>query len=108
MSEAGGAQLSITFHPAAQDELAEGVAWYDRRQQALGDDLLNHVKRARARTRSSASARVAASVTAEPTLPAGAIPVRRVIYEVPPDEIRVLAVAHLRRRPMYWQGRESE
>jgi len=29
-----------------------------------------------------------------------------VLYSVKPAEIRILAVMHMRRRPMYWAGRE--
>jgi hypothetical protein len=28
------------------------------------------------------------------------------MYSVQPDEIRILAVAHQKRRPFYWHGRQ--
>lgn len=31
-----------------------------------------------------------------------------VIYQVTPDELRILAVAHQRRRPGYWRGRNKK
>ncbi|MYM91126.1 type II toxin-antitoxin system RelE/ParE family toxin [Rugamonas sp. FT82W] len=31
-----------------------------------------------------------------------------VIYQVIPDEVRILAVAHQRRRPGYWRGRNTK
>jgi hypothetical protein len=105
MSTAGGGQpLSMTFDPAARDELAEAVAWYDQHQEGLGDEFLLAVKCAAARIRDFPTAWSSISRRSRryrlARFPYG------LVYQILPTEIRILAVADLRRRPGYWRGRE--
>jgi hypothetical protein len=50
MSESGEVR-SVVFDPAARDELAEAVAYYDEQRPGLGDEFLHEVKRAVGRIR---------------------------------------------------------
>jgi plasmid stabilization system protein ParE len=96
---------SVIFDPAARDELAEAVAWYDQQREGLGDAFLIEVKRAARRiiehpqAWSKLSRRTRRCRLAR--FPYG------VIYQPLTNEIRILAVAHLHRKPGYWQDREQ-
>ena len=88
----------------AERELDEAVAYYNAERLGLGAAFLKEIQRC------------VQSILDNP----GAAPVaeghvrrrltRRfpyaVLYSIRPVEIRVLAVMHLKRRPMYWLGRE--
>jgi len=92
------------FHPAAEEEHLEQVAWFEQQQVGLGRRFLNEVE--------SAIDRACASpeqyrVTHSPD-------VRRILVRGFPFEIlfrevdgviQILAIAHYRRRPGYWLPR---
>ena len=96
---------AVVFDPAARDELAEAVAYYDGQGAALGDEFLREVKRTVTRIRDFPEAWPMLSRRSRrcrvTRFPYG------LVYQVTPSEIRVLAVAHLRRRPRYWRRREQ-
>jgi hypothetical protein len=99
---------AVKFAPEVGGELAEAVLWYEAKKEGLGADLLTEI---------------------EATLPllgdrprsfprlldvAPALEIRRallarfpyaLVFLVRPDEVRVLAVAHAKRRPDYWLSR---
>ena len=92
-------------HPAAGRELAKAQQWYDKERTGLGRDLVLEVDRALA-------------ALTEGHLPTLAHPeireVRRVMLKrfpywlvvlERPEEIVLVAVAHMRRRPDYWRRR---
>ena len=91
------------FVRAAADELRESAAFYEARRQGLGLRFLGAVEQ------------TLQHVIEEPLLGSelgGAIRRRAVdgfpftlIYRANVVPIRVLAVAHVRRRPGYWRGR---
>jgi hypothetical protein len=95
----------VVFDPAARDELAEAVAYYDQQRPALGDDFLAEVKRAVTRIREFPTAWPQVSRRSRrcrvTRFPYG------LVYQQTPEVIRILAVAHLRRRPRYWRAREK-
>jgi hypothetical protein len=98
----------VRFAPEVWGELAEAVLWYEARNEGLGLDLLAEI---------------------EVTLPLvgdrprsfprlqdvrAAVEIRRallarfpyaLVFLVRPGEVRVLAVAHAKRRPGYWLSR---
>jgi plasmid stabilization system protein ParE len=95
-------KLSLT--PAAEQDLVEGALFYARAATArLGQAFISEFERS------------AGLLIEQPGLGAiwrGTIrrlPLRRfpynIIYDLKPSEIRVLAIAHQRRKPGFWQGR---
>lgn len=100
--------MRLRFLQLAEEELTAAGQWYDRERRGLGERFLDAVVLARQR------------IEADPlTLPfaehyPGSREVRRcpvegfpyqVIFEIRPDELVVLAVAHCSRRPGYWSRR---
>lgn len=93
----------VSFHRLAELELNEAAAYYELEKQGLGARFLREVDRC------------IESVIKHPR--AGAIilgDVRRrlvrrfpyaVLYTIKPEGVRILAIANLKRRPLYWVGR---
>jgi toxin ParE1/3/4 len=95
--------LPVIFHELAEGELNEAAAFYARARPGLGEAFLAEVQHT-----------VDALTTAPLAGSAAADDVRRwivrrfpysVLYRVREDHIRVLAIAHQKRRPFYWRGR---
>ena len=98
----------LRYHPEAAAELTDAVDWYDERELGLGDAFLQEMDRALDLVRTSPA-----------TWPfgPGSDSTRRIrrfllsrfpyaiAYELHADAIVVVAVAHLSRRPHYWDGR---
>ena len=97
--------MKIEFHPLADRELSEAGEFYEAQADGLGADFVAEVER------------LLEVLATYPYIGRPAptdlrtIPVRRfpysLIYRVLPDVLRILAVAHHRRRPRYWAGRSS-
>lgn len=100
--------MKLRILPEAELEAAEAAAWYDDRQIGLGDDFLSEVMAAIHR------------VADDPLLFArlesytGCHHVRRcvlerfpflIIFICRPNEAVVVAISHVRRRPLYWMER---
>ena len=97
-------QLAVL--PQARRELRDAAAWYESQQAGLGEELLREVER------------VLEEIAADPNRfprwrddrPYRKALARRFPYVVffveRPGDVRVLAVAHGRRRPGYWLTRE--
>lgn len=96
--------MKVTFHPNARAELLAATNWYE--QEAGRDQAADF--------RLSAQ-RVLTLLTAHPEIGTPALhgtrstPMHRypysVIYRVAGDTLRILAIAHQSRRPMFWGGR---
>jgi plasmid stabilization system protein ParE len=94
----------IRFDPAAQRELNEAADFYDAEDPGLGGGFLDAIDRA------------VEQIQAFPeSSPISVAPVRikvlsafpfSIIYWATDEAIIVLAVAHHRRRPEHWRGRE--
>ena len=98
----------VRFAPEVPDELAEAVLWYEARRQRLGSELLDEVQ-----------ATLPIIGTRPRSFPRlqdidSTLEIRRallarfpyaLVFLVREDEVRVLAVAHARRRPGYWLSR---
>jgi plasmid stabilization system protein ParE len=95
--------MKVEFFPAAQDELIEAAAAYEADMLGLGEQFVLEVER------------VVAVLEELPALGEKLdeihrrIPLRRfpyaLIFRRDGDVIRVVAVAHRRRRPRYWAPR---
>lgn len=98
--------MTYAFLPSAQQELVEAAAWYDSRCEGVGDEFLDAVQR-----------KLDALVihpTQYPRVPHTKRLVRAALvdrfpfviyFEGQADRILVVAIAHGRRRPGYWQSR---
>ena len=94
----------VSFHPLAERELNDAARYYDLESAGLGRAFLDAVQK------------TCGSISDHPqsgTLIVGAIRRRLVrrfpyalLYSVRSGGIRILAVMSLKRRPMYWIGRE--
>jgi toxin ParE1/3/4 len=96
--------VSLWFHPAAQIEHLDHVAYYESRQKGLGSGYLFEFEKMLA----------AMSEGLIDTPPIGHGRIRRahlrrfpitVLFRESGHELQILAVAHKRRRPTYWNTR---
>jgi len=95
--------VNVTFHGEALEEYLAAVAWYERDYPGRGERF------------SAALEQVLAAIAEGPQkfpkrLDAYAVPVHRFPYVVffeikDPETLRVLAVAHAKRKPGYWSER---
>ena len=92
--------------PAAEKELNDVVAFYEQQQIGLGDRFLNEFER------------VVTLLTEHPELGArvgqdarfivlNRFPFR-LVYAVEESVVRIIAVAHQKRRPDFWRGRVED
>ena len=95
--------MNFSFHPEAEEEFAEAVAYYGDCEPGLGLDFAREVQ-----------ATVLNAVEYPTMWPLLEGEIRRclahrfpygVLYSVEPDSILVLAVMHLHREPGYWKHR---
>ncbi len=95
--------MPIDFLPEADHEMFEAARYYQSLSSGLGDDYLDEVERA-----------VHSIETSPQTWPVLEGDFRRrlvrrfpfgVIYRIEPDKILIIAVAHLRKKPGYWENR---
>jgi plasmid stabilization system protein ParE len=95
--------MQLTFHAEADAEVTEAARFYELQVENLGLSFLDALDAAleKIEARPKAFALVGREVR-RATL-------RRfpysVFYVVEPDRIRVIAVAHQKRRPNYWRAR---
>ena len=93
----------FSIHEAAETEINEAADFYDLENPGLGSVFIDEIQKAiesisefpdaapliRGRVRKRAVVKFPYSL----------------VYSVRQDEIRILAVAHQKRRPFYWRGR---
>jgi len=93
----------LSIHETAEAEVNEAADFYDIESSGLGSVFIDEIQRAivtisefpeaapliRGRVRKRPIAKFPYSM----------------VYSVRPNEIRILAVAHQKRRPFYWRGR---
>jgi plasmid stabilization system protein ParE len=92
-----------TAGPAAE-ELAAAVAWYEERRAGLGSEFYDAIVRTMNRiAEMPETGSPFSDLKARRMLVAG-FPFQ-VVYRIEPDNIRVIAVAHLKRRPGFWRHR---
>lgn len=93
----------VVFLPEAEQEMLEAAGYYESQATGLGTDFLSEAERA------------VNSIAELPlTWPVIEGELRRrlvrrfpfgILYRIEPEEIVIVAVAHLRRRPGYWRER---
>lgn len=95
--------MKFTFHPDADAEFDQVVAYYEARQSGLGLEFADEVLVTIARILDHPKAGSPFSKNTWRCLtkrfPYG------IIYQIHEDTLRIIAVAHLSRRPGYWENR---
>ena len=93
----------FSIHEAAEAEINEAADFYDLVDPGLGVVFVDEVQRAIESISEfpDAAPLVRGRVRKNPLVK---FPYS-LVYSVRPDEIRLLAVAHQKRRPFYWRGR---
>ncbi len=95
--------MKVRLLPAAQSELDEAIHWYAQQAPGLGDSfLVEFLRTIQLIERHPLGWHPLSNQTRRCRLrrfPYG------VIYNIDQDDILVVAVAHLHRRPAYWRGR---
>ena len=95
--------MKFTFHPDADAEFDQAVAYYEARQSGLGLELADEVLATIARILDHPKAGSLFSRNTWRCLtkrfPYG------IIYQIHEDTVRIIAVAHLSRRPGFWENR---
>jgi plasmid stabilization system protein ParE len=95
----------VIFHPRALDEVADAANYYEAERPGMGIELREKIR--------ATAARIVAFPHAAPMwrdepnhriARVGRFPYR-LPYKVKRDSIRILALAHLRRRSGYWLER---
>ncbi len=98
----------VVFEPEASHELEASALWYEAQRAGLGSTFLAAIDRTVDHLATWPGA--GESVPGVPPhlevrqMPIGRFPYR-VAYLLTSQELRVLAVAHTRRRPGYWRSR---
>lgn len=95
--------MIVVFHPDADQEFLDAIDYYEAQQAGLGEDYHAEIM--------ATVARIAKSPGVWPFIEND---IRRclthrfpygVLYSVGEDQIYILAVMHLRKRPGYWKHR---
>lgn len=101
--------MRVELHPDARAELRAAAVWYDERRPGLGDELVAAVSSTLDRIQEAP-----ASFPRWPEVPAGLSPIYRAVvtrfpyviaFEAHVEHVLVLAIAHAKRRPLYWLTR---
>ena len=94
---------SFSIHDAAEAEINEAADFYDLESPGLGSVFIDEVERAMEILSPfpDAAPLLRGVVRKKPLVK---FPYS-LVYSVRPHELRLLAVAHQKRRPFYWRGR---
>ncbi len=96
---------NVVFHPFAEQELVDAAAYYEEQNQGLGLEYLSEVERAvNLLTRYPEAGSVFRGFVRRLILPR--FPYSLLYRIVGEDQIRIMAVAHHKRKPWYWIDRE--
>jgi plasmid stabilization system protein ParE len=101
--------VRLELHPEARAEVRSAALWYDERRPGLGDEFIAEVSAAFDRVRDAPESYRAWPGTraADPLIRKATI--QRfpyvVAFEKHERHVLVLAVAHAKRRPLYWLTR---
>ena len=102
--------MRVELHPEARAEFRDAAVWYDEQRSGFGDEFVAAVTETPARP----SVDTPDSYALWPNIKPAATSIRRALvqrfpyaiaFEVHSDQVHVLAVAHARRRPLYWLAR---
>jgi plasmid stabilization system protein ParE len=91
------------FTPEAQVELDEAYLYYEQQQEGLGEVFIEAIRKTQDRICHFPQAWQPLSARTRRALmsrfPFG------IIYYIAHDEIVIIAIAHVHRKPSYWKGR---
>jgi toxin ParE1/3/4 len=96
-------KLPLEFHPDALAELEQAKQWYDRQRHELGESFFQEI--------GAAITRIRETPNTWPEFRSGTrrVLVHRfpfaVVYSQRANNLLVIAVMHLKRRPNYWRSR---
>ena len=93
----------LRLHKDAKVEINEAADYYDLKSPGLGGVLLDDIEEGFARIREYPDAAVEVA-TGVRKLVLAKFPFT-IVYSPRPDAIRILAIAHQRKRPYYWRSR---
>ena len=95
--------MNVNFLTATEKELAEGIEYYNAQRSDLGFEFLDQVQSAVARIKQYPDAWQQLSRRTRRCLikqfPYG------IIYQIRSNEILIVAITHLHRKPDYWANR---
>jgi plasmid stabilization system protein ParE len=95
----------VVFHPLAEKELIDAAVYYEEQESGLGGEYLAEVERAiNFITQHPEAGFTVKDPLRQLTLPK--FPYYLLYRVLGNAQIRVLAVAHHKRRPKYWDDRE--
>ncbi|WP_104004124.1 type II toxin-antitoxin system RelE/ParE family toxin [Marinobacterium lutimaris] len=96
--------MNYSFHPAAEAEFLESVGYYESKVPGLGAALIEEFE---ALVKLLGELPKAWQIELPPDI--RRVPFHRfplsIVYRETHDGFQVLAIAHDRRRPLYWRGR---
>ena len=100
--------MRLDLHPEARAELRSAALWYEERRPGLGDELVTEVFAAFVRIRDHPESYGRWPGTRDRAL-IRRCPIERFPYVVAfqrhGESVLVLAIAHAKRRPLYWLTR---
>ena len=103
--------MAADLHSEARAELRRSAIWYDEQRPGLGDELVEQV--------ATTFREIEDHPTEYPVWPgteSSPVPIRRALverfpyaiaFEAHADTVFILAVAHAKRRPLYWLDRSG-
>jgi plasmid stabilization system protein ParE len=103
--------VRLELHPEARAELRSAAIWYDERRPGLGDEFISEISTSLDRVRGAPE-----SYSAWPGTRAEDPLIRKatiqrfpyvIAFEKHAQHVLVLAVAHAKRRPLYWLTRAN-
>jgi mRNA-degrading endonuclease RelE of RelBE toxin-antitoxin system len=97
--------VNVDFHPAAERELLDAVQYYNDQRPDLGYEFAAEVEEAVNRVRAHPEGWAWVSERDDLRRCQTKRFPYRLIYQVQPNRVLILAVAHLKRRPGYWRDR---
>lgn len=97
----------VVLQSEAKTELGKARRWYDKQRPGLGQELLDEVLAALDRIERDNSVGLRYENSRYRFLCLHRFPYV-VYYECLPDRVRIVAIAHERRRPGYWRRRKPE
>ena len=98
--------MKYSFHPAAERELNQAVDYYNRSQGGLGLEFAKEIYRTIQNILSFPYAWASLSLNTRRCL-ANRFPYG-VIYQVTDEEVFIIAVMHLNKKPGYWKARKKK
>ena len=100
--------MNLRLLDEAKEEMRESARWYEERRDELGVDFLDEVERAFELIEKHPHRYQRLQVN-DPEREVRRFLLKRfpfaIVYEIRADELLIVAVAHGKRKPKYWQDR---